>query len=50
MKEKTNLTWNDNNTISYMVKKLYYFDTESSPRQLEDLVTTINPVPLVSPV
>ncbi|XP_019763180.2 protein peste isoform X2 [Dendroctonus ponderosae] len=46
VKEKTNLTWNENNTISYMVKKLYYYDEGSSPRQLDDLVTTINPVPL----
>lgn len=49
VKEKTNETWNENNTITYMVRKLYYFYPENSPRQLdEDNITTINAVPLVS--
>ncbi|CAG9772833.1 unnamed protein product [Ceutorhynchus assimilis] len=48
VKEKTNLSWNnDNNTISYRIRKLYYFNPENSPRQMDDdNITTINAVPL----
>ncbi|KAK9876973.1 hypothetical protein WA026_016003 [Henosepilachna vigintioctopunctata] len=45
-REKINITWNDNNTVSYMHKKLYHFDNERSARPLEDLITTVNAVPL----
>jgi hypothetical protein len=49
VKEKVNITWHDNNhTISYRHKKSYYFDAENSVRNLSDVITTINVVPLVS--
>ncbi|KAJ8920038.1 hypothetical protein NQ315_011688 [Exocentrus adspersus] len=47
IKEKVNITWHDNNhTISYRHRKLYYFDEESSVRNLSDVISTINVVPL----
>lgn len=47
VKEKTNLTWHDNSTISYRFRKFYYYDSKSSPRKMEDdNITTINTVPL----
>ncbi|XP_066252479.1 protein peste-like [Euwallacea similis] len=47
VKEKADLVWNDNDTISYKVRKLYYFDPSYSPKKLDDdLITTINAVPL----
>ncbi|XP_068897610.1 protein peste-like isoform X1 [Tenebrio molitor] len=47
VKEKVNITWHDNNhTISYRHKKSYYFDAENSVRNLSDVITTINVVPL----
>lgn len=47
VKEKTNITWHDNNTISYRFKKLYFYDPETSIRNLdEDNITTLNAVPL----
>ncbi|KAF7273084.1 hypothetical protein GWI33_014178 [Rhynchophorus ferrugineus] len=47
VKEKTNITWHDNGTISYGFKKLYFYDPKNSIRIMEDdVVTTINTVPL----
>lgn len=48
VKEKINITWNQNGTLSYKTKRYYYFDKENSKRQLNDLLTIINIVPLVS--
>lgn len=48
VKEKVNITWHENDTISYRHKKSYYFDQENSVRNLSDVITTINMVPLVS--
>ena len=49
VKEKVNITWHDHNhTISYRHRKAYYFDGERSARNLTDVITTINIVPLVS--
>jgi len=48
VKEKADLVWHENNTISYKVKKLYFYDPKNSPKRMDDdLVTTINPVSLV---
>lgn len=48
MKEKTNITWhNENRTISYQYLKYFYFDEENSPRNHSDVITTINMVALV---
>ncbi|XP_060529969.1 uncharacterized protein LOC132704160 [Cylas formicarius] len=46
VKEKVNISWHDNNTVSYKVRKFYYFDQANSPRNLSDMITIINPVPL----
>ncbi|XP_044271364.1 protein peste-like isoform X1 [Tribolium madens] len=47
VKEKINITWHDNNnTISYRHKKTYFFDAKNSVRQLDDVISTINVVPL----
>nr|CAI5833432.1 unnamed protein product [Callosobruchus analis] len=48
IKDKLNITWSDNQTVSFMFKKTYYFDVENSVRQLNDSICTINAVPLVS--
>ncbi|CAH2012388.1 unnamed protein product [Acanthoscelides obtectus] len=46
IKDKLNITWNENKTVSFMFKKTYYFDVERSVRQLNDSICTINAVPL----
>ncbi|XP_050499800.1 protein peste isoform X1 [Diabrotica virgifera virgifera] len=47
IKEKINISWHeDNYTVSYQHRKLYYFDHENSLRKLTDVISTINPVPL----
>ncbi|KAF5278408.1 hypothetical protein FQA39_LY05897 [Lamprigera yunnana] len=47
-KEKTNISWNDNNdTVTYTYLKYFYFD-ENSPRHFSDVITTINMVPLTT--
>lgn len=45
--ERVNVTWNENDTITYMNKKSYYFDEENSGGNLSDVITTINIVSLV---
>ncbi|KAL3269240.1 hypothetical protein HHI36_008321 [Cryptolaemus montrouzieri] len=45
-REKINITWNSNNTVSYRHRKLYHFDGPRSTRQLDDLITTVNAVSL----
>lgn len=47
IKEKINTTWHLNKTISYKTRRLYYFDKENSVRNLSDVLTIINVVPLV---
>lgn len=47
VKEKVNITFNSNDTVSYSYVKYYYFMNEESPRQLTDVINTINPVSLV---
>lgn len=45
-KEKINVTWNDNKTVTYKQMKLFYFH-EESPMKLTEEITTINAVALV---
>lgn len=44
-KEKTNIIWNENGTVSFKHKK-YWFHTNEG-RSLSDPITTINPVAVV---
>ncbi|CAH0555938.1 unnamed protein product [Brassicogethes aeneus] len=47
VKEKMNITFDDaKKTVSYMHRKLYHFDAENSVRNLSDVITTLNAVPL----
>ncbi|CAG9862240.1 unnamed protein product [Phyllotreta striolata] len=47
VKEKIGIAWHqDNSTISYTYKKLYFFDEENSARKLNDVISMINIVPL----
>lgn len=48
IKEKINVTLNDNNTVTYRHMKHYFFCEENSPMQLSETITTINAVALVS--
>ncbi|KAL1505376.1 hypothetical protein ABEB36_004959 [Hypothenemus hampei] len=50
VKEKFNLIWNPNGTISYNVRKWFYFiaNAKMNKKLREDLVTTINAVPLTA--
>uniref|UniRef100_A0A224XEZ7 Putative plasma membrane glycoprotein cd36 n=1 Tax=Panstrongylus lignarius TaxID=156445 RepID=A0A224XEZ7_9HEMI len=45
---KVNLTWNDNGTVSYRQTRHWFFDPEHSNGTLEDKVTTVNMVPVVT--
>lgn len=47
-REKVNLTWNDNGTLTYRQRRSWHFAADQSNGSLDDLVTTINPVTLVS--
>lgn len=44
--EKVNLTWNDNDTITFRQIRRWYFDADNSNGLLEDSVTTLNPISL----
>ncbi|XP_019874051.1 protein peste isoform X2 [Aethina tumida] len=49
VKEKTNISFDDvSHTVSYRHRKSYYFDAENSDRNLSDVITTLNPVPLTA--
>jgi hypothetical protein len=45
--EKTNITWNANNTISFRRLRRWHFDAENSNGTTDDNITTLNPVALV---
>lgn len=47
-KEKVNITWNENGTVTFRQLRYWYFDAENSNGSLEDEVTTLNPVAVVS--
>ena len=42
--EKTNVTWNQNNTITFRKLRRWYFDAERSNGSLNDNITTLNPL------
>lgn len=42
--EKTNVTWNQNNTITFRNVRRWYFDAERSNGSLNDNITTLNPL------
>ncbi|PSN44142.1 Protein peste [Blattella germanica] len=44
--EKVNITWNENNTVTYKQLKRWYFDPENSKGSLEDNVTMLNVLPV----
>ncbi|KAF5278411.1 hypothetical protein FQA39_LY05900 [Lamprigera yunnana] len=43
-REKVNLTWNENDTVSYELLRIWYFDKENSVGKLTDEITTLNAV------
>nr|XP_018910296.1 PREDICTED: protein croquemort-like isoform X1 [Bemisia tabaci] len=47
-KEKVNITWNVNHTVSYQQRKWWYFDAENSKGKLTDNITTLNVVALAA--
>lgn len=47
--DKTNIRWHPrNSTISYRRRSTYYFDEENSVGKLDDRITTVNVVSLVT--
>lgn len=46
--DKVDVVWNDNRTVSFRKKSTYFFDAESSIGKLDDEITTLNIVALVS--
>ncbi|KAL1139978.1 hypothetical protein AAG570_006955 [Ranatra chinensis] len=44
--EKTNISWNQNGTVTFKRKRTWHFAPELSNGTLDDLVTTLNPVSL----
>ncbi|CAH1156006.1 unnamed protein product [Phaedon cochleariae] len=47
IKEKVYIRWHEHNhTVSFLTNHTYYFDYENSVRNLSDVITTINAVPL----
>lgn len=47
-REKVNLTWNENNTITYRQLRTWHFNPEESNGSPDDMITTLNPIGLVS--
>lgn len=46
--DKVNITWHpDNSTVSYMKKSQFFFDEKKSRGSLDDVITSLNVVPLV---
>jgi len=46
--ERVNVTWNDNDTVTYEQAKYWYFDPEHSNGSLDDEITTLNIVSLTA--
>lgn len=46
--ERTNMTWNPNDTITFYQKRTWQFVPEMSVGTLDDNVTNVNPIALVS--
>jgi scavenger receptor class B protein 1 len=45
---KSNITWNDNGTVTFRQLKYWYYTREGSKGDLQDMVTTLHPTALVS--
>jgi CD36 family len=45
---RTNLTWNDNGTITFYQKRIWNFEAEMSNGSLSDEVTNLNAIAAVS--
>ncbi|KAL1443050.1 hypothetical protein MTO96_000939 [Rhipicephalus appendiculatus] len=46
-REKVNITWNPNGTVSYRQVKRYYFQPDMTKGSLDDVITTLN-MPMIS--
>ncbi len=46
--DKEDIVWNANRTVSYRRKSTYYFDATNSKGKMDDVITTLNIVALVS--
>ncbi|XP_069695610.1 protein peste-like [Periplaneta americana] len=44
--EKVNVVWNDNYTVTYEIKRTFYYDEERSNGSLDDNITVLNAAPL----
>lgn len=42
LNEKINIVWNDNYTVTYEIKRTYYYDAEKSNGSLDDNITSLN--------
>lgn len=47
VKEKVNITWNDNGTVSFLLRRDWHFNEEKSVGSLDDEIVTANPILLV---
>lgn len=47
IKEKVDVVWNDNGTVSFRQLRWWYFNASRSNGSLDDLITTLNPVAVV---
>lgn len=49
IKDKVNITWHPNNTISFkFAKRYYYVNDDNNLKRLSDRITNVNPVTIVS--
>ncbi|XP_063913235.1 protein peste-like [Zophobas morio] len=46
--EKTNITWNDNDTVTFQQKKFWIFQKQKGGVHLKDPIVTLNPIPLIT--
>lgn len=46
--DKVDIVWNSNRTVSFRKKSTYFFDPVNSKGRLDDSITTLNIVALVS--
>lgn len=47
-KDKEDIVWNDNQTVSFRRKSTYFFDAVNSKGKMDDIVTTLDIVALVN--
>lgn len=46
--DKEDIVWNDNQTVSFRKKSTFFFDASNSKGKMDDMITTLNIVALVS--